>query len=110
MSEKYVPILKAKAGEIGALREVDSMGRNTINPMIDVAPWTPTENAPRPRRFVEGLASGLAVAWAQTGPVYLDFSLIGSAAYADGDPHQFDATIAAEAGLRLVPVIRPNYP
>jgi Beta protein len=104
----YVPLLKARQGELSALAEVDSIGRNRITPLIDVAPWAPTDKAPTVLSFIEGMVERLRVGWSQTGPVWLDTSQIGASAYTQGDPHSIIMRAVDESGLKLVPVVRPD--
>jgi len=105
---QYVPILKARSGELGALREVQPLERNRIIPFLDVAPWAPTSEDARPGRPFTRLVGRLASAWAESGRVLIDTSQAGAAAYEDGDPHHILARGVTEDGLRIVPVIAPH--
>ncbi|HEX8393503.1 MAG TPA: hypothetical protein VF665_14260 [Longimicrobium sp.] len=115
MHPTYTPILKARWGELRALAEVDSAGRNTITPLIDVPPLPQAdpddaeEGDPAPRRNpFPTMAERLSGAWAQTGPVWIDTGALGPDDYEFGDPHGYFVREAADSGLRLVPVVRSN--
>src|ERR1700741_71416 len=113
MHPTYTPILKARWGELKALAEVRSGGRNTITPLIDVPPLPQAdpedaeEGEPTPRKNpFDRMAAQLSTAWAQTGPVWIDTGALGPDDYEFGDPHGYFAREAEDSGVRLVPVVR----
>jgi hypothetical protein len=113
MHPTYTPILKAHWGELKALAEVDSAGRNTITPLIDVPPLpqadpdgTREDEPSRPRDTYGSMAERLSAAWAQTGPVWIDTGALRPDDYVFGDPHRYFAQEGEASGLRLVPVVR----
>lgn len=104
----YVPLLKARRGELSALAEVNSIGRNSITPLVDVGPWAATEDSLAFSTFANQLVESLETGWSESGPVWLDTSLIGDRTDAHVDRHRTIMQAAAGSGLRLVPVVRPD--
>lgn len=110
MRPLYTPILKARWGELKALAEVDSAGRNAITPLIDVPPLSQADpdegDVGETRNIYDGMGGQLSAAWAQTGPLWIDTGALRPEDYRLGDPHAYLAREAEESGLRLVPVVR----
>lgn len=106
----YVPILKGKAGEYGALRDLDADVKERLTPLIEVPsiPWD-YENE-RPSKTVDDHVSGVTPNiekhWGTERTIFLDLLWIpASEVMADkSHPLTYVFNGARAAGLRLVPV------
>lgn len=113
MSILYVPILKAKEGEFGALSELelDFEVAPQILPLFEL-PGIPYDYLnDRPSRTIEahvrGIAEKLAASWGSARHVYLDYSAHTRVETSSGGAETF-AVVLAEArvvGVKAIPVI-----
>lgn len=110
MSIVYVPILKAKEGEFGALGEIDSEVGPQIIPLFEI-PAIPFDYLnDRPSRtldvHVRGIAEKVANCWGGDRHVYIDYSAHAEDTLADGT-HAFAALLneARQSGAKAIPVI-----
>ena len=66
----YIPILKAKNGEFGALSELPIEIKNRISPLIDVFN---TESSSKPLEFrLEKIANQVKMSWGTNRPIFID--------------------------------------
>lgn len=66
----YVPILKAKDGEFGALLELPTEIKNQISPLIDVFN---TESSKKPLDFrLDKIANKIKTTWGISRPIFID--------------------------------------
>jgi hypothetical protein len=106
----YVPILKGRAGEYGALREMTADVKAGLTPLIEVPPipWDFEREEPDKTidQHLERLSSKIVQSWGVERPLFLDLLwLAPEERMANGDhplAHVFG--IAREDGLQLVPV------
>ncbi len=93
MNEKdYVPILKAKQGELDALKHLDDADKENMTPLLEMADVPlKFEKGKEPRaaktldKHLEKQASLIAKAWGLTREIFLDFDeLPATARLADG--------------------------
>lgn len=106
----YVPILKGKAGEYGALRDLDANVKERLTPLVEVPsiPWD-YENE-RPSKTVDdhiaGVTSNIEKHWGGERAMFLDLLwLPSSESMADGThPLNYVFKKAHETGLQLIPV------
>lgn len=96
----YVPFLKGKQGEIGALRDLGPDARRMVTPAIQVFPNRDDARLAREMRQ-------LARAWAGESPVLLDTAWLDPGV-TSRHPLLVASTAARAAGLDLVPVVRPG--
>lgn len=76
----YIPILKARMGELAALRETTAQVRSRVNPLLEVAsiPWDFDTDAPAKTidAHLDGLANKILQAWGTDSPLFVDTVLI----------------------------------
>lgn len=107
----YVPILWAKDGEFGALRQLANEARHSLTPLLEVPPipWNYAADCPARAidQHLEKIASKIDKAWGRQSPVLLDFEWINPAErLVDGShPVTYVFDTARPLGLQLVPVI-----
>lgn len=103
----YVPVLKGRQGEYGALAEADPGVRQNATPLIEIPsiPWdfAAEEPAKSSRDHVSGVAETLNNSW--SGRVFLDAGLLADEDLID-DRHPLALILegAANLGLEVVPV------
>lgn len=103
----YVPVLKAKAGELRALRDLDANIKGAITPLIEVPPVVWDYVNDRPDKSVEdhlsSVITAIGRAWHGEMPAFLDFYDPESI---EGRPDlMVNAFVSArEAGTALIPV------
>jgi len=98
----YVPILKAKQGEIGALTELDESRRYEITPLIEIPPHS-TGTKPLSRHIADTMAK-LVTAW---GPhrFWLDLNLLPTAPVEQRAPLAIALDVARAEQVPVVPVV-----
>lgn len=109
MSVRYVPILKGKEGEYGALDELFDDAAGDIMPLIEIPDiahdWERDRPAKSLQDHVAGVADRLQKAWAGR-PFFLDFRCISQENLEDGESAmRFVLEQCAELALHVVPVL-----
>lgn len=107
----YVPVLKGKEGEFGALETLRDDVRSRLMPLIEI-PDIPYDYAnERPAKSADehlrGIVERLAKCWDRDRPLYVDLSWSEDKEILDGGSIALDAVLAdcARRGLRAVPVV-----
>jgi hypothetical protein len=106
----YVPILKGKAGEYQALKELKDQVKNHLTPLIEIPsiPWDFENDVPGKTvdEHLVGVAANIEKHWGTERPMFVDLLWLPSpTATADGRPtvtYVFDD--ARSKGLQLIPV------
>lgn len=104
---RYVPILKGKAGEFGALRELSENSRDAIAPFFDV-PRIPLNSDGKPARTVDKhlnkFVSGIIGAWDTERLAFFDIYDLDLHSRVEGGEHpvNYVADHLYEADIRLV--------
>lgn len=108
----YVPILKAKQGEFGALRLLEEKIRSKIMPCIEVPPVPYDFKSQRPKTTVDRhlamVADYLRRSWGHL-PFFLDVGLLPPEARASDGQHPVDRLfdVCKEKGLKAGACDRP---
>jgi hypothetical protein len=72
----YVPILKGKDGEYGALKELNSATKSGLTPLIEVIsiPWDFQNDQPKETidTHLDDVAAKILASWGNTQPLYVD--------------------------------------
>ena len=80
----YVPILKGRDGEYGALKELQISARSKLTPLIEIppVPWDFKKKAPQKSldSHVHNVADKLFKSWGTRFPIFLDTLWLGGAA------------------------------
>lgn len=105
----YVPMLRARLGELGALAEASGDVRAAMTPLLSIPalPWDFETDAPAKSidQHIPGFAAKIHKAW-KTGRVFIDLAEVDGEIFPDG---RHPATVffdeAATAGLVSVPVV-----
>lgn len=106
----YVPILKGKAGEYGALRDLDPDVKERLTPIIEVPsiPWDYENDRPGKtvKDHVINVAPNIVKHWGTERAIFVDMLWVPSEEGAtEGDyPLSFLFNEAQSAGLQLIPV------
>lgn len=97
----YVPILKGKRGEYGALKRIPSDQRSGFTPLIEMIPPSRHGKARLPDDVLEKAVAGLADGW--SGACFVDFSRFSVPEQASAAA----ATLTAARGssLQTIPVV-----
>ncbi len=105
----YVPIIKGRQGEYGALAEADQPVRENATPLVEIPPipWDFAHEAPAktPQEHIEGVAETVTNSWGTDRRIFIDAGLLADEDLIAG-LHPL-ATIldgGAERGLQMVPV------
>lgn len=109
----YVPILKGRAGEYGALGEADERVRGSMTPLIEIAPvpWDFEDEQPAKSTaaHVAPAAQHLENAWGIERRLFLDAGLLAPDDLIDGrHPLGVVLDAARDHGLLTVPVWGPK--
>ncbi|MEA2232694.1 MAG: hypothetical protein QOD83_2510 [Solirubrobacteraceae bacterium] len=80
----YTPILTGKAGEFSALVETDAEVLNGLAPLIDMAPYDPSDTAKEPDHKLNGLLHSVTASWANGRKVTVDLTSYDDAPAIDG--------------------------
>jgi hypothetical protein len=105
--EHYFPILKGKAGEFRALRELTAAVRDHITPLIDVA-RVPVVDRPKPLELhLNKTINGVAKSWGSGRPIFIDLFDLDLKARLDGGEHPVRYTIGRlqALGVEAIPVV-----
>lgn len=108
---KYVPILKGRDGEYGALQGLNSTAKDRLIPLIEMPPIPWNFEEERPDRTIdthlEKVTQKLDRAWGSGRPFFLDFLWIAEEERMTdgGHPVNFVAESAASRGLCPIPVV-----
>jgi hypothetical protein len=111
MNILYIPILKAKEGEFGALAELDPEVGPQITPLLEI-PGIPYDYLnDRPSRTIDahvrGVVERLVTSWGSGRPVYVDYSAHAREENSVDNSQAF-ATVLAEAkdaDVQVLPVV-----
>lgn len=72
----YVPLLKGKAGEFGALQELSAATKTKITPLIDIPPVTDNLQTGKPKKplgvHLAYIADKIKAAWGKDRPIFVD--------------------------------------
>lgn len=72
----YVPLLKGKQGEYGALRELADAAKERLTPLVDVPPIPWDYDKEKPAKSIEShlksVPVNIAKAWGKQRPIFLD--------------------------------------
>jgi hypothetical protein len=107
----YVPILKGKMGERGALETLTPAVKSALTPLIEVPPIPWDHDNETPAKTVDAhiarIAQQLVACWGQTDRLFLDFNLLDPAAQTAQGVHALKAVLddARTLGLMAVPVV-----
>lgn len=107
----YVPILKGKQGEFGALESLSSETKACMTPLVEIAPIPPSSGQGRAPRTVErhlgNFLSGMADGWNGGSPAFVDFRWLPPDVRVDGTVHPVSYVFqrAYDQGLHLVPTL-----
>jgi hypothetical protein len=114
VSTQYVPILPTKAGELSALVDLTPEVKAALTPLFVIHPIPFDFETDRPSKtadkHVAGLGKKVATAARGVDRAFLDPIFLSDEPTPNGmeDPAQTVITDAAQEGLALVPVIRPE--
>jgi hypothetical protein len=109
----YVPVLKGKQGEFGALQSLDERWRSKIRPCIEVPAVAYDFTNHRPKTSVDRhlavIADRLRLSWGPL-PFFLDLSLLPPDARTEDGTHPADRMFDAckEKGVNPIPVSQPQ--
>ena len=107
----YVPILKAKQGELNALADLDRPMRASLTPLLEIPPvtWDWDNDLPA-RSLVEHLETypeKLARAWPGDEPLFLD-TIYPEVDKSDHEPATLLFDLLAATSVRAIPVTGPS--
>jgi len=109
----YVPVLKAKAGELRALRGLDRSVTDNLTPLLEIpqVPWDFVEDKPSRSlaEHVDRTVANIAASWRSDRPAFLDFYDTESAAVESAAVVRA-FTKARDSGLQLIPVTDVSRP
>jgi hypothetical protein len=94
---QYVPLLKGKLGEFGALRDLDPLARRVVTPAIQVFPGRDDARLDKDIRQ-------LARAWADDSPILIDTSWLDPSA-TSVHPLLAASASAQRVRLALIPIV-----
>lgn len=98
----YVPILKAKEGEFGALQTLDASVKNGLTPVIEAQPIPSGQPV---KQYAQRLVEDLVTSWGTDRPFFLDFRWVSEPpTRANEHPFRVVLDFAGEAGLKVIPV------
>jgi hypothetical protein len=110
-SNHYVPILKGRDGEYGALKQLSPSSKNRTTPVIELPPisWDFAQNVPGRTidDHLKKVARKIENAWGSDSNLFLDFLWIGENERMEDGRHPVDFTLDATRtrGLKLIPVV-----
>jgi hypothetical protein len=108
--QRYVPILKGRTGEYGALQALSARGKEMITPLIDIPPIPWNHSAKRPEKTIDQhlfkVGQKLGRAWGKEQMIFVDlFWVADKEIMTDGSQpitHVFQE--ARRQGVQAVPV------
>ena len=116
--DHYVPILKAKDGEYGALQMLAPRTREAITPLLEIPPidWDYAEDRPKKTidQHLQKVGQKIERAWGQRRPLFVDLPLwIPENERMIGGEHPLNYVFTSlrDRGIEAIPVIgllRPN--
>lgn len=100
----YMPVLKWKQGELGALRQLLATDRDLMCPLLELL--DDTIDLSDPDAF-DGAASDANKAWGRTPPFFIDASALDRASTRPGSKHSITSLFAATRtrNLEAMPVV-----
>jgi hypothetical protein len=98
----YIPILKDKAAEFGALADLDSSVKFGLTPFFDLLPLAPSKE---PDVWIQALAKNLGRAWNISRPIYADGAHLGAIRTSTG-ARALESLVATcnDANVNIIPV------
>lgn len=106
----YVPILKGKMGEFGALKETDNEIRSKMTPLIEIppVPWDYSKDEPAKtiNNHVKGILKRLIESVGNSYPIYIDVELVEE--IIKGSTYTIDFVLKElhSKGIEAIPVVR----
>jgi len=105
----YVPVLKGRQGEYGALAEADDRVRSNITPLLEIPPipWDFEAEAPAKSTaaHVADVAGRIERSWGEDRRIFLDAGLLSDEDLVEGrHPLALVIESSRAAGLTVVPV------
>jgi len=106
----YVPILKWKRGEQGALAELDTELKNKLTPLVEIQPipidFRTEEYARTIDQHLEDVIERLKISWDITRPIFLDLYWIEPDERMKNDEHplSFLADDSRRNDIKIIPV------
>jgi hypothetical protein len=105
----YVPILKARAGEIAALGEISADVRSGLTPLLELTPPpTQRKNPLTPSQHIAEVFEALALTWIDpSARIGVDIGLLGNAEVLDNGQRPWGRVedVLEPLGLDAVPVV-----
>src|SRR5271167_3498244 len=107
----YVPILKGRDGEYGALNRLSSASREGMTPLIELPPIAWDFEAERPSRTIDThlkkVGQKIERAWGAGRPFFLDLLWIGQTERMNDGRHPVEFVFSAvrTRGLVAIPVV-----
>ena len=99
-SDHYIPLLRAKQGELQALEMASPIVRGRMTPLVDVL----SEDADNGQQDIDRLVSRLKDGWGANDRVIVDINSLGDATGPNGDHLvRYLCEISRTAGLSAVP-------
>lgn len=109
-ARKYVPVLKGKLGEFGALRNMRQDEKCLVTPLVEIPPIPWDHENDQPAKSVDMHLSKidrlLAKSWGVHHPLFLDFLWIGEKERMSDGTHPMENLFARtrNGGLKVIPV------
>ncbi len=105
----YVPILKGKAGEYGALEELSTTAKARLTPFVEIPPipWDFESELPAksPEDHLRNVAERIGNSWGVDSPVFIDLLFIEAQQIPGrGHPLNFVFDAARQRGVQAIPV------
>jgi Beta protein len=99
----YVPALRWRQGEFGALAELRQNQKDALTPLIDVAPIAWDFEEDRPSREIDAhlsrIPTQMAASWGTLAPLFVDMGLIDPALRMVSGEHPLFALFERLSGL-----------
>lgn len=109
-SNTYVPILKGRDGEYGALRMLTSTVKQAISPVVEVPPieWNFAEGEPAKTldQHVSKVCAKIERSWGHERPLWVDLLWVANQRMDDGGhPMEYIFRDARDKHLLLIPIV-----